>query len=495
MDYNNNINYSEEEEDNYQSSIQEPNNNNNNEEAEFLEISLIPEIIHSLKQIEKKIPSLTLEEIINERIRQLAYCEVLVNIYNKDISYIIKSHMNLGIAYYEKKLYSQALEHLLKASKYNEGNNLNEEDNKNYNKEYKHDLMQTQIKIFIYLAKCYLENDRCDVSIQIADKCLKMNKKLFKDEFHISNADIYYLKVQCDRKLNRVEKCIEDYKHMVEIYEKTFGIDCDKIAKICMELGDLYVSLNEKNKAIEEYKNSYLIWEKVLEKQNLEEEEEDEENSLNNDEINKKYDYTILFDICIKISNLYFELLQINDANDIFNVFKYEDKIDEINEQVKINYMKQKIKVSKELNNIEKYLEDNLKLAKIYEDSIKNDINNNDEIDYTKEYDKILDNEIKIKKKKKKLAKIYVRIGYIYNDDRIYNYDKCIEYFNKAKKLYSNIKDKNNVEKIAEQTKKIKEQVKKFNNDNKDLNLNNNYDFNNNNNNNEEENNNNIYYE
>ena len=109
MDYNNNINYSEEEEDNYQSSIQEPNNNNNNEEAEFLEISLIPEIIHSLKQIEKKIPSLTLEEIINERIRQLAYCEVLVNIYNKDISYIIKSHMNLGIAYYEKKLYSQAL--------------------------------------------------------------------------------------------------------------------------------------------------------------------------------------------------------------------------------------------------------------------------------------------------------------------------------------------------------------------------------------------------
>ena len=365
MDYNNNINYSEEEEDNYQSSIQEPNNNNNNEEAEFLEISLIPEIIHSLKQIEKKIPSLTLEEIINERIRQLAYCEVLVNIYNKDISYIIKSHMNLGIAYYDKKLYSQALEHLLKASKYNEGINMNEEDNKNYNKEYKHDLMQTQIKIFIYLAKCYLENDRCDIAIQIADKCLKMNKKLFKDEFHISNADIYYLKVQCDRKLNRVEKCIEDYKHMVEIYEKTFGIDCDKIAKICMELGDLYVSLNEKNKAIEEYKNSYLIWEKVLEKQNLEEEEE---NSFNNDEINKKYDYSILFDICIKISNLYFELLQINDANDIFNVFKYEDKIDEINEQIKINYMKQKIKVSKELNNIEKYLEDNLKLAKIYED-------------------------------------------------------------------------------------------------------------------------------
>ena len=34
--------------------------------------------------------------------------------------------------------------------------------------------------------------------------------------------------------------------------------------------------------------------------------------------------------------------------------------------------------------------------------------------------------KLKLKKRKKKLAKIYVRIGYIYNDDRIYNYDKCI---------------------------------------------------------------------
>jgi hypothetical protein len=61
MEYNNNFNYSEIDEENYQSSImnQEPNNNFNfdnnfNKESEFLEISLVPEIIHSLTQIEKK---------------------------------------------------------------------------------------------------------------------------------------------------------------------------------------------------------------------------------------------------------------------------------------------------------------------------------------------------------------------------------------------------------------------------------------------------------
>ena len=148
MEINNNFNYSEVDEENYQSSIinQDPNNNINydnnnfNQESDFLEISLIPEIIHSLKQIEKKIPSLSLDEIINERIHQLAYCEILVNIYNKDIIYLIKSQMNLGIAYFDKKCYSQALEHLLLASKYNEDknnnnnkSNINEEDNKDYN--------------------------------------------------------------------------------------------------------------------------------------------------------------------------------------------------------------------------------------------------------------------------------------------------------------------------------------------------------------------------
>ena len=517
MEYNNNFNYSEIDEENYQSSImnQEPNNNFNfdnnfNKESEFLEISLVPEIIHSLTQIEKKIPSLSLDEVINERIHQLAYCEILVNIYNKDISYLIKSQMNLGIAYYDKKCFSQALEHLLLASKYNEENNNNKSNEDDYNKENKLDLMKTQIKIFIYLAKCYLETDRVDAASQIADKCLEMNKKLFKDEFHISNADIYYLKVQCDRKRKLYDKCNDDFKHMVEIYEKNYGIDCDKVAKICHELGDLYVMKEKKNKemfeeeinkAIEKLKFSYSIWEKVLEKQ------ENEENSFVDAENNdKKYDYSVLFEICIKISNLYFELNQINDANEILNdVVKYEDKLNNNNEQTKINFVNQKIKIINYYNkilvenlnknfdenlnkslkeNLIKNLEENLKLAKIYEDSINNEIN--EEIDFYKHYDLILEKEIKIKKKKKNLAKIYIKIGYIYNEDQIYNYNKCLEYFNKAKKIYSNIKDKENVEKMEEKIKNVKDQVKKFNNDNKDLifnnNSNNNFDNNNNDN-------------
>ena len=349
-----------------------------------------------------------------------------------------------------------------------------------------------------------------------------MNKKVFKDEFHISNADIYYLKVQCDRKKKCYDKCIEDYKHMVEIYEKNYGIDCDKIAKICMELGDLYVMKEKKNKemfedeinkAIEKFKFSYSIWEKVLEKQ--EKEENEENNSFNEGDINnndKKYDYSILFEICIKISNLFFDLNQINDANEILNeVIKYEDKLNNNNEQTKINFINQKIKINNYLNkilienskkneeninqileeNLSKNLEENLKLAEIYEDSINNDIN--EEIDFYKNYDKILEKEIKIKKKKKNLAKIYIKIGYIYNEDQIYNYNKCLEYFNKAKKIYSNIKDKDNVEKMEEKIKNIKEQVKKINNDNKDLNFNsntnNNFYTNNNNYNNSMDNN------
>lgn len=57
---------------------------------------------------------------------------------------------------------------------------------------------------------------------------------------------------------------IENLSSMFEIYEKLYGFDSEKSAKICMELGQIYELQGDINNAIEYYRNSYTIWEKII---------------------------------------------------------------------------------------------------------------------------------------------------------------------------------------------------------------------------------------
>ena len=77
-------------------------------EIDFLELSVISEIIQIIEQIDYKCKGQKGEEIVHERIKQLAYSKVLCNVYGKDITYLIKAYANLGIAYLDIEYYEQA---------------------------------------------------------------------------------------------------------------------------------------------------------------------------------------------------------------------------------------------------------------------------------------------------------------------------------------------------------------------------------------------------
>ena len=57
---------------------------------------------------------------------------------------------------------------------------------------------------------------------------------------------------------------IENLSSMFEIYEKVHGFESEKSAKICMELAQIYEIQDQINDAIEYYKNSYSIFEKII---------------------------------------------------------------------------------------------------------------------------------------------------------------------------------------------------------------------------------------
>lgn len=153
----------------------------------FLEVSVINELVQNIEQIENKCKGCTGEDIVELRIKQLAYSKLLCNIYGKDTFYLIKGYTQLGIAYLDIEYFEQAQEHLLNAFKLNETAN---DDLNLSSKEY-------QIKILINLAKCYLENNKAPAALSICEKSLKMNHTLF-GETHLSNADIYYVLAKVD---------------------------------------------------------------------------------------------------------------------------------------------------------------------------------------------------------------------------------------------------------------------------------------------------------
>ena len=244
----------------------------NEPQIDFLEVSVISEIIQIVEQIDSKCKGQIGEEIVNERIKQLAYSKILCNVYGKDITYLIKAYTNLGIAYLDIEYYEQAQEHLLNAFKLNE--NLSSDDNLSM-KEY-------QIKILINLSKCYLESKKYDTAQQISERSLLMNKTLFGED-HVSNADIYYILAKIHTKLQNYNVAIENYGNMFKIYEKIYGYDSEKSAKISMEMGQIYELADNIQESIEYYENSYKIWEKIINDNN----------------------YEILFQISMKLSELH----------------------------------------------------------------------------------------------------------------------------------------------------------------------------------------------
>ena len=69
---------------------------------------------------------------------------------------------------------------------------------------------------------------------------------------------------------------------MFEIYENSYGFESEKTAKICMEIGQIYELSENIPDAIDNYKSSFSIWEKIITDNN----------------------YDVLFTLAIKISEL-----------------------------------------------------------------------------------------------------------------------------------------------------------------------------------------------
>ena len=355
----------------------------NEPQIDFLEVSVISEIIQIVEQIDSKCKGQIGEEIVNERIKQLAYSKILCNVYGKDITYLIKAYTNLGIAYLDIEYYEQAQEHLLNAFKLNE--NLSSDDNLSM-KEY-------QIKILINLSKCYLEDGkgRLDIAQQISEKSLAMNKTLFGED-HVSNADIYYILSRINTKQKNYDAALSNLRSMFGIYEKIYGYNSEKSAKISMEIGQIYELANAIKDSIEYYENSYNIWKKIITENN----------------------YEVLFQISMKLSELYAAIEEYKTSYEklIITEKEYGDKIKRSLKD-RVIYQRCRIKACSLNNDINNLLEEHLKLVDILKETDEN---------------------------KKTLAKTLVQIGTIYLENN--EKEKGLEYLYQARRIFSENGDK-----------------------------------------------------
>ena len=347
----------------------------NEPQIDFLEVSVISEIIQIVEQIDSKCKGQIGEDIVNERIKQLAYSKILCNVYGKDITYLIKAYTSLGIAYLDIEYYEQAQEHLLNAFKLNE--NLSTDDNLSM-KEY-------QIKILINLSKCYLESGKLETAQQISERSLSMNKTLFGED-HVSNADIYYVLAKIHTELKNYNLAIENLGNMFKIYEKIYGYDSEKSAKISMEMGQIYEKANNVLEAIEYYENAYKIWEKIINDNN----------------------YEVLFQIAMKLSELYAAKKDYENSYEVLikNEKDYGDKIKRSLKD-RVVYQRCRIKACSLSKEDSVLLEENLRLEEILSESNEN---------------------------QKTLAKTCFTIGTLYykNNEK----EKGFEYYKKAENIY-----------------------------------------------------------
>jgi len=82
--------------------------------------------------------------------------------------------------------------------------------------------------------------------------------------------------------MKKFDVAMDNLNKMFQIYEKIYGFESEKTAKICMEIGQIYELSNNISEAIDNYKNSFSIWEKIIKDNNFE----------------------VLFTLAIKISEL-----------------------------------------------------------------------------------------------------------------------------------------------------------------------------------------------
>lgn len=307
-----------------------------NDKDDFLESSIVADVIKNIENLE-----IQYKEILNNfkssnsdicieiRIKQLAFAKLLVNIYEKDIFYLIKAYSDLGSTYLENEYFEQAAEHLLNAFKLNE--NVGEQ-NKN--------LKDFQIQILINLAKCYIACNKPSTCLDICHKGLKMNQTI-NGENDITNADIYYVMAKAEASIKNYKNAITYFSQMFNMFENHYGYDSDKCAKVCMELGQIYEISGNISEAIDYFKYAWEIWSKVLKESSSEE------------------GFNMVVDVAIKLSDL---IYQSGDPNSSYKILKSCEKdfgyTYEKNKKRSMEIKKMLIKYSEESQEFESYYEE-----------------------------------------------------------------------------------------------------------------------------------------
>ena len=372
---------------------------------DFLEISLINEIKQTINQIELKCQGKIGESVVEDRCRQLSYANILVDIYKKPISNLIEPSAKLGEAYYDIKYFEQAKEHIENALTYNKdpSNNGSEILSDDY-----------LLRLTIKLSKCYLETNLYENSLKLAERALVENQKLFGED-DITNAEIYDIMYQCEKKLENYIKAIEHLNILLKLYEKIYNQNSEQCASICNEIGDIYKLLKKNPEAIKYYNRYYNIKEELVKESNQFEE---------------------LFQISIKIGELYAEEKEYMKAYEILK--KTDDEYNNgVNRTIKDQVIYQRLicTITSFFEDNNCYLNELLKLEEILKDYNEN---------------------------KKTLARTYLQIGHIYKKKK--EVKKSLEYFTKAEQIFIEHNDIKFISDVQKIIKEIKKELEKMEN-------------------------------
>jgi len=372
---------------------------------DFLEISLINEIKQTINQIELKCQGKIGESVVEDRCRQLSYANILVDIYKKPISNLIEPSAKLGEAYYDIKYFEQAKEHIENALTYNKdpSNNGSEILSDDY-----------LLRLTIKLSKCYLETQLYENSLKLAERALVENQKLFGED-DITNAEIYDIMYQCEKKLENYIKAIEHLNILLKLYEKIYNQNSEQCASICNEIGDIYRLLKKNPEAIKYYNRYYNIKEELVKESNQFEE---------------------LFQISIKIGELYAEEKEYKKAYEILK--KTDDEYNNgVNRTIKDQVIYQRLicTITSFFEDNNCYLNELLKLEEILKDYNEN---------------------------KKTLARTYLQIGHIYKKKK--EVKKSLEYFTKAEQIFIEHNDIKFISDVQKIIKEIKKELEKMEN-------------------------------
>ena len=374
-----------------------------NPSNDFLEMSLINEIKQTINQLELKCQGKIGESVVEDRCRQLSYAHVLVDVYKKPISNLIEPSAKLGEAYYDIKYYEQAKEHIENAISYNEdpSNSKNEVLTDDY-----------LLRLTTKLSKCHLETKLYESSLKLAERALFENQKLFGED-DITNAEIYDIMYQCEKNLGNFLKAIEYLNILFNLYEKIYSKVSEQCAFIYNEIGDMYKLLKQIPEAIDYYIKYYNLKEELLK---------------------VKGDFEELFQIAIKIGELYAEEKEYVKAYDVLK--KTDDEYNNgYNRTIKDRVIYQRLicSVTSFFEDSDYYLKELFKLEEILKDYNEN---------------------------KKTLARTYLQIGHIFKKRK--EIKKSLEYFEKAEKIFiehNDMKLIGDVQKIIKEVKKELERM------------------------------------